>query len=374
MQKGDIAALLWQGESETLDFKRDQYPFDGATDDQRSELVKDILAFANAWRTTPARILIGVEEVKHGRSIPVGTEHLLNRTLQTFIGSKVNRAIAFSYEAVEVDGTSIGVIEIPVQERPIFLIRKYGKLEANTVYIRRGDTTVTADPDEIAQMGEKREESRKKPVLNFCFGNLERRKKFEGVIKLQKLCLDVPADEEIPGYGTSNALGFTLSNENQNFYADCALYLRDVAHLEPIGVVVENGSRTTAQQIVVRIRFAELGVDVLTPNERRPEPSKDYYSSLTRALKFTHGLSVVHGDGWSEVEIELGDVQPGTSAWSSAPFYIGCRTSGQLEPQISISGHNLPEPISLKRQFEFDVQLQQLSVDKLVEYGDSLDA
>ncbi|HEY5213138.1 MAG TPA: RNA-binding domain-containing protein, partial [Acidobacteriaceae bacterium] len=88
MNADEIAQLLWQSESETLDFKRDQYPFDGVTDEQRSELLKDILAFANSWRSAPARILIGVDEVKHGRSVPVGTEHLTNRSLQTFVNSK----------------------------------------------------------------------------------------------------------------------------------------------------------------------------------------------------------------------------------------------------------------------------------------------
>ena len=32
-------SLLHETESSTLDFKRDQYPFDGADDDQKSELV-----------------------------------------------------------------------------------------------------------------------------------------------------------------------------------------------------------------------------------------------------------------------------------------------------------------------------------------------
>ena len=50
-------ALLFEEESETLDFKRDQYRFDNATDEEKSELLKDILAFANAWRRADAYIL-----------------------------------------------------------------------------------------------------------------------------------------------------------------------------------------------------------------------------------------------------------------------------------------------------------------------------
>src|ERR1700676_3696396 len=72
-----LEGLLYREESETLDFKRDQYPFDRANDDERAELLKDLLAFANAWRTTDAYILVGVEEVRGNRSIVHGVTHLL---------------------------------------------------------------------------------------------------------------------------------------------------------------------------------------------------------------------------------------------------------------------------------------------------------
>jgi predicted HTH transcriptional regulator len=43
-------------------FKRDQYPFEASSDDDKGELLKDLLAFANSWRRESAFILIGVEE------------------------------------------------------------------------------------------------------------------------------------------------------------------------------------------------------------------------------------------------------------------------------------------------------------------------
>jgi hypothetical protein len=49
-----IERLLYESEGDALDFKRDQYPFVGATDEQKSDLLKDILAFANSWRRTDA--------------------------------------------------------------------------------------------------------------------------------------------------------------------------------------------------------------------------------------------------------------------------------------------------------------------------------
>ncbi len=63
MTEDDLKQLLYRRESEALDFKRDQYVFAKGNEDQKAELLKDLLAFANAWRSTPAHILIGVDEM-----------------------------------------------------------------------------------------------------------------------------------------------------------------------------------------------------------------------------------------------------------------------------------------------------------------------
>ena len=52
--------LLLENESTRLDFKQQQYPFVGADDGKKSELLKDVLAFANSWRTDTALSLIHI--------------------------------------------------------------------------------------------------------------------------------------------------------------------------------------------------------------------------------------------------------------------------------------------------------------------------
>jgi hypothetical protein len=49
-----LERLLNEAESTALDFKQSQYPFENASKEQKSELLKDILAFANSWRRTDA--------------------------------------------------------------------------------------------------------------------------------------------------------------------------------------------------------------------------------------------------------------------------------------------------------------------------------
>lgn len=146
--------LLHEGESSSLDYKRDQYPFAAATDDEKSELLKDILTFANGWRHAEAYILIGVEEVVGGRSTVVGVgHHIPENNLQQFVNSKTHRRVTFSYRAYPFEGKQVGVITIPQQDRPIYLTKNYGKLQKHLVYYRQGTTTAIATPDDIARMG-----------------------------------------------------------------------------------------------------------------------------------------------------------------------------------------------------------------------------
>src|SRR5262245_27901502 len=151
-----ITTLLHQSEGDTLDFKRDQYALAGADNATKAELIKDILALANAWKTADAHILIGVEENPcGGKAIVVGvTEHLDDANVQQLVNMKTNRPVKFSYRAVTVESKSIGVISIAAeQDRPLYLHRDFGGLKSGVVKIRRGSSTVDATPDEVAEMG-----------------------------------------------------------------------------------------------------------------------------------------------------------------------------------------------------------------------------
>ena len=122
MDTNTIEELLNEEESTSLDFKRDQYPFVHATDDEKSELLKDLLAFANAWRRTEAFILIGVNEVRGGRSVPVGVStHLDDSSLQEFVNSKVQRPVAFSYQTAEDGAEAIALYAMHRSEIAVIL-------------------------------------------------------------------------------------------------------------------------------------------------------------------------------------------------------------------------------------------------------------
>ena len=112
MQMNDVLleSLLHQEEGPALDFKQDQYPIDkGSTPEEREnlrgKLIKDILAMANASREVAAYILIGVEEIRGGRSTIVGVQnHLDDANLHQLINSKTQRPVEFSYFSFSYKG------------------------------------------------------------------------------------------------------------------------------------------------------------------------------------------------------------------------------------------------------------------------------
>jgi hypothetical protein len=147
-----IERLLYSGEGDTLDFKLQQYPFERADDDSKSSLLKDILAFANAWRTTTAYILIGVCD---GSKEIVGLDiDLDDSRLQQFVNAKINRPIQFAYRSLNFRGQTLGLFTIPPQGRPFYSPKGFGRVKAETVYVRRGSSIAEASPEEIAKMGE----------------------------------------------------------------------------------------------------------------------------------------------------------------------------------------------------------------------------
>ena len=146
---------MHRSENETLYFKSKQYPFAGANDEQKSELLKDIVSMANAWKSSDGYILVGVEE-KHERATGLcGADSILGDSdVQQFVNSKTNRPVSFRVEVLPHQGVNLTIIHIDKnQKRPIYLLKNFASLKKEAVYIRRGSSTDIAAPDEIAEMG-----------------------------------------------------------------------------------------------------------------------------------------------------------------------------------------------------------------------------
>jgi hypothetical protein len=229
LNEQQIESLLYKSEGDDLDFKRDQYPLTNA--DEKGELIKDILAFANGWRQADAFILIGVDQFKTaGRSTPVGVaKHLSDSNLQQLVNTKTNHHLIFSYEEVSFNGLELGVIRIPKQGRPRFLKRDFGRLKKDVVYVRRGSSTAEADLVEILQM----QSAPTTPSLDLQFANINKRQRLGTQISL---CSEIVNYDptKIPIINVS-PMQVAFSRINPKYKREMAEYIASTSLLNPIG-------------------------------------------------------------------------------------------------------------------------------------------
>lgn len=369
-----IEQLLNESESPTLDFKRDQYPFVGATNEQKSELLKDILAFANAWRRTDAYILIGVDEQRGKRAKVVGiTEHLEEANLQQFVNSKTNKPIDFSYEEVIFEGKQLGIIKILLQERPFFIKNNFGKLKKGIVYVRRGSSCDKANPDEIASMGEAKIEGKLTPMLTLEFGIRATQKTIGQNIRLESNVYLLPEASVIPQINMSTYIGrygITIPPD-PDYYREFASYIRQVGILKPVSFAIKNLSGTLAVNTIIDInKTKEEGLFI---SQYSPSPPKYHRFPTARDIdtsEFLKNISVNDRKEHWQILAETGNIQPKATAWSD-PFYIGGNRNFSFELEAKIYADNLATPLNVPLSMTIETQEQSMNLEELIKIADS---
>lgn len=316
-----VASLLLESEGTALDFKREQYAFDGASNEVKSELLKDVFAFANSWRRTEACILIGADQTPEGRGRPVGiASHLEDSNLQQFVNSKLNRPLRLAYEAFEHEGLQLGVIRIPVQQRPFFAKSAFGKVQAGVVYYRLGSSTAVADPDEVARMGAAEVRGPEVPVLEAGFADLER-------LDFVGSMVDVRTHMMNFGKFVARARAEPdFSGLQQPSERELAEYVVARERTREIGFAVRNlSASTTARRVRIELRVTdEPGLFVLGIDEEPRPPGPDGLVVGIRSLSIKRPVEVHHSpDGRTHIEALLGDVQPHATAFSDEAIRLG---------------------------------------------------
>jgi hypothetical protein len=372
-----IEELLNEDESPSLDFKQMQYPFVRADDNQKSELLKDILAFANAWRRADAYILIGVEEVKGRRSKVVGiANHLDEASLQQFVNGKTNRPIDFSYHAFPFEGRQLGIIRIPVQERPFFLTEKYGRLAANTVYIRRGSSTDCADPDEVARMGAKATVSRQVPVIELEFADVGEHARLGNSPTLELEILSLPDISQIPIAGRGTIVTSITEMVNPDYYREFARYLLITRFLRPVGFALKNVGASVALNAKVEVIIPKKENLVVLDLSDYPDPPQ--YSgipvgpvgNLRRALIDKNITTVSEREAGWEISAKIGSIQPKADAWSEE-FYVGSMTPCSIDLEALIYADNLPDPLTVPLTLSITAHKRDITVEEIRSEADN---
>lgn len=389
--------LLHEGESSSLDYKRDQYLFGGASDEDKGELLKDILAFANGWRHAEAYILIGVDEVAGGRSNVVGvSNHIPENDLQQFVNSKTNRPVTFSYRAFPFEGKQVGIITIPQQDRPIYLSKNFGKLQRQIVYYRQGTTTAIATPDDIARMGSGHS-SMKEASLVVEFAHTKQEVSLGNQISWSAEFCRMPQSEDIqtigkqksqvshsvfgipipsiPSYGLHDRL-------NRHYFHELAEYEFCKRLFRKVRLVVSNTGDAPASDVRIEMSIpTKQGIIILSPSKfpRVPKRQESILGmSAMRDLKlrpaFRHAgdVDIDENEHRFKIEVECGNLQPGRQVWSDE-FYVGISSSGQVELDGLLLSDNLPGPQDFTLRIDAKVSEREMTVGELVSLCDPVD-
>lgn len=378
-----INSLLYEEESTMLDFKSEQYKFVKAQDWEKAELLKDILAFSNAWRRLDAHILIGVKEIKGGKSEIIGiSDDLDDAQLQQFINSKINKPINFSYSAAEIEGKKVGFITIPVQKRPVFLKKKYSKLDPNTVYVRRGSSTEIALPDEVADMGSSDYvEVKTSPKLKVFVASGEHDEIQQGGIEQSVVRAEIPKTGLFPKYGDMEEFGLpnaawaNLQGYNSEYYSEYATFYKEFISLSILKFGVENIGNLVARDVKVVMDFQGLPEGSVIFHQRElPElpKAKNRYSPLQnmRVTPCVYDLNIKTILGGYRATMSFGKIQSKDSKICSELLCIRVTDPCQISANITVYSDDLESPEKLNIPINISVKEKEYSVAELVKLAD----
>ncbi|MFZ4642874.1 MAG: helix-turn-helix domain-containing protein [Phycisphaerales bacterium] len=393
MNKELFERLLYEEESPTLDFKKEQYRFADEEEKEKSELLKDILGFANAWRRSEAYILCGVEDIRGGRSNVVGISadnHQQDHSLQQFVNNLTNQPVHFNYEAFEFEGKQVGIFRIAEQIRPIYLKRDYGKLKKNEVYLRRGsstDPTKPASPEEIAQMRVGSGQPAAELLVEFA--NVDRDDSLGTSISWDVEFCKMPERETIPDHPRPvQRLSGNMNLPESQFplmRGPSKNYFRELSDFEfakrlfrPVRFAVKNVGQVAANKVRIELSIpVNIGVGVLEVSEI-PDPPKRQtriYDQIVTAhvrpisLRNPGEVNIHKNADRFKFEMDFGDLQPGRQILSDL-FYIGKKESGDILLSGLVFADNLPKPKDLSLTVKVKVKQTSMSVDDLCSLPD----
>lgn len=371
-----IDALRFKSEGTDLDFKRRQYRLSKTDEADKAELLKDILAMANASRDGPAYILIGFAERKPHPAEVVGiADSLDDAQLQQFVNSKVKPKLAFRYEERMYEDKQIGVITIPKQPRPFYLANSYGSLKSNVVYVRRGSSTDEAEPPEIAKM---------------TIADAGR-----GTANVEVSVRDSHGDElpavidviflkfsEMPDYAPrrrsdiSGLASISLWTDNSRFYRQAASFLAKYYSVIDVRFEIANhsGFSLTGTKLETFIEAPDGQIIALMTGDDFPEApvtgwnQYDHLSHLPNQTNVAPRLFLVRRPQGLECHSLFETLLPGETGVSDDWLAVLAASPGRLRFVIRLLANELEQPMEFSREVEVTGAVEAHDVEGLKQY------
>lgn len=366
-----LSMLRYKSEGTDIDFKSAQYRFTNGSENDKSELLKDILAIANSWRDGTGYILLGFKDQRPNPAEVVGIHETIDDSrIQQFVNSKVKPKLTFSYEEHLYEGKTIGIISIPKQKRPFYLTSPYGKLKSNVVYVRRGSSTDEAEPVETIAMGHE-DNGRAEMKIE-----LSLRTPDNDTLPLNFTHTYLHFTEVFPDYERpSKSLGpFNMPDissiymDNRDFFREYAEYMRINKALTVLRLVLLNrsGVQLSNAKIELTIETTDSHVQVIPESDlpEKPNPTKNILNSGTfkggPLFNRDNSLEIIEGTQIPECHIRLGSLLPGEQA-SSELIAILPEGPGRIRICLRVLGGELATPI--EQEFAIDTTGEHLFLD-----------
>lgn len=392
-----LESLLYRSEDPSVDYKSEQYVFskqdlpeDGLSKQERtawletkkSELLKDVLAMANAWREGPAYILLGFKENKPHQPTLVGLDPSKlydDAQFQQFIGSKVNAPLHFKYAVREFQGRPIGFITIERQQRPFYAITDYGSVAKNVVYVRRGSSTAIAEPREIAAMGADSVQRKAEPSVRTSFiardgAPITERPRAIVIPDFGSKPLPdyTPQRTGLPGLSAVSLDGLDGRRTDKDYWRKLAAYVRTRKQTVPVLVRLSNDSPFALSDcelhIQATLRSSPVALQEGDDKADMPEPRPyglgfDVGNIRPAFAKETLDVKVESGVDTAVLKFEK--ILPGATRPACDWFSVVPHESGRVTLSCTLYARELSQPLRFDQHFDVDASIETWDFDKL---------
>ena len=367
-----LGALRYKSEGTDIDFKSAQYRFIGGSGESKAEMLKDILAMANAWRDGSGYILLGFRDQRPHPAKVVGiSENIDDAQLQQFVNSKVKPKLTCRYEEHLYEDKTVGVITIPKQKRAFYLAHPYGRLKSNVVYVRRGSSTDEAEPPEITAM----------VLADTGRGDMR--------VDLSVL---TPNNDNLPDAFAQSYLEFTESfpdyesprrtggqfeiasiwHDNRGFWREYAEYVRINEGGVEMKFVLLNRSEVQLSNAKLELFIEPLNdqsYQMLAGADLPKKPERQWsllpgMRTLPEVMSRQNPRLAVDDAGAAPIcHVRFGSLLPGEEGKSSDTLAIIPLTPGKLRLRFRILASELATPLESERVIEFTGPVERLGFE-----------
>lgn len=270
-----------------------------------------------------------------------------------------------------------------INKGPFFLIKDYGKLKNNSVYLRRGSSTVIAKPDEIAEMGHQESKESISPNLILEFCRPEEETNIGGELNLTAELISLGNNNSIPDFeGDEDYLKTKgceqlniMKSPNHDYYKKLVYYYFFQKIKNEIFFSLQNTSSILATSVMIYIDIEKM--DKVSFDEHHNLPKLiDKYSELYDLsinsnfpnMVPLNNITIKEASTKWRITIDVGNIYPNDTCFITNGIVLLSGVSHKTELKCTIVGDNIPQPIKTKLMIECNTSKITMDLDDIVEY------